>query len=150
VVEDRDALVEHYREMRGRLLASLSGLPDDLLTAPTLDGWSVKDHLIHLAFWDRIRAAEVIRISAGHDSAWRMTEAQNDVLSGLAYDLHHALPLEQVRWELATSHERLLDALSNATTVGLDDSRYGEAGLRSDHEAEHIGWIARWRAEQGR
>jgi uncharacterized damage-inducible protein DinB len=150
MAEDRDALVGHYREMRARLLAALDGLPDDLLIAPTLDGWSVKDHLIHLAFWDRIRAAEVIRISAGQDTAWRMTESQNDVLSGLAYDLQQGLSLEQVRWELAISHDRLLEALSTATLVGLDESRYGEAGLRSDHESEHVGWIARWRTEQGR
>jgi hypothetical protein len=31
----------------------------------------------------------------------------------------------------------------------LDGSRYGEAGLRSTHEAQHAGWIKRWRGEKG-
>jgi hypothetical protein len=31
----------------------------------------------------------------------------------------------------------------------MDDSLYGDAGLRSSHEAEHTGWISRWREEKG-
>ena len=32
---------------------------------------------------------------------------------------------------------------------GLDASLYGEAGLISSHEAQHAGWIRRWRSEKG-
>jgi hypothetical protein len=78
VLEDRDALLQHYRQMRRELLAAIDGLTDALLTEPSLDGWSVKDHLAHLALWDDLRASEVVRISAGHDSAWRMTGAQDE------------------------------------------------------------------------
>ena len=150
MAEDRDALLQHYRQMREELLATIDGLGDELLTEPSLDGWSVKDHLAHLALWDDLRAGEVARISAGHDSAWRMTDEQGEDYNALAYALRRDLSLEQVRWELATSHQRLLDALASATPRGLDGSRYGEAGLRSEHEAAHIGWIRRWRGEQGR
>ena len=59
--------------------ASLDELTAELTQAQRTtagpDGWSVKDHLAHLALWDDIRAGEVERISAGHDSAWRMTGA---------------------------------------------------------------------------
>lgn len=150
MAEDREALIQHYREMRAALLASVEGFDDELLTARTLDGWSVKDHLVHVAFWDRLRAEEVARISAGHESAWRMTESQHDVLAPLLYAWHQDLSLAQVLWELTRSHELLLKALAQATLAGLEGSRYGEAGLRSQHEAEHVEWISRWRAEQGR
>jgi uncharacterized damage-inducible protein DinB len=143
--ENRDALLQHYRQMREELLSAIHGLTDDLMTEPSLDGWSVKDHLAHLALWDDIRASEVVRISAGHDSAWRMSGEQDATYSALGYSLRGDLSLEQVRWELATSHQRLLDAISSATPRGLDASLYGEAGLRSLHEAEHTGWIRRWR-----
>ncbi len=149
MVEDRDGLLQHYRQMRKALLSAIDGLSDDLMTEPSLDGWSVKDHLAHLALWDDIRASEVVRLSAGHDSAWRMTHDQDTAYNALGHSLRLALSLEQVRWELAASRQRLLDAISAATSRGLDGSLYAEAGLRSFHEAEHTGWIKRWRAERG-
>lgn len=148
MVEDRDELLRHYRQTREELLAAIEGLSDDALVDPSIDGWSVKDHLAHLALWDDIRASEVTRISAGYDSAWRMTEAQDDAYNTMGYELRLALTLDQARWELATSRERLLAAIASATETGLDGARYGESALRSDHEAEHIGWIKRWRAER--
>ena len=149
MAEDRDALLQHYRDMREEFLAAIDGLSDELMTEPSLDGWSVKDHLTHLALWDDIRASEVVRISAGHDSAWRMTGAQDEAYNALAHDLRLALSPDQARWELATSRQRLLDAISSSTARGLDASLYGEAGLRSSHEAQHTGWIKRWRGEKG-
>ncbi len=149
MAEDRDALLQHYRRMREELLSAIRGLSDELMTEPSLNGWSVKDHLAHLALWDDIRACEVARISAGHHSAWRMTDDQDAAYNALGYSLRLALSLDQVRWELATSRRQLLDAISAATPRGLDASLYGEAALRSTHEAEHTGWIRRWRVERG-
>ncbi|MEX2032481.1 MAG: hypothetical protein WEA81_06405, partial [Dehalococcoidia bacterium] len=103
----------------------------------------------HLAFWEEMRASEVQRISASHDSVWRMTGEQDGVLNDLVHDLRTGLSLTQVRWELETTHRRLLDAIASATLEGLDATRYGEAGLVSRHEAQHTEWIRRWRAEQG-
>lgn len=48
MAEDRDALLQHYRQMREELLSAIDGLSDELMTEPSLDGWSVKDHLAHL------------------------------------------------------------------------------------------------------
>jgi uncharacterized damage-inducible protein DinB len=149
MAEDRDALLRHYRQAREELLSAIHGLGDELMTERSLDGWSVKDHLAHLALWDDIRASEVVRISAGHGSGWRMTDDQAEAYNALGHSLRLALSLDQVRWELATSRQRLLDAISSATPRGLDGSLYGDAGLRSSHEAEHTGWIKRWRGERG-
>jgi uncharacterized damage-inducible protein DinB len=149
MAEDREGLLRDYRRMREELLSAIDGLSEELMTEPSLDGWSIKDHLAHLAVWDEIRASEVVRVSAGHDSAWRMTGDQDGAYNALAHGLRRALSLGQVRWELETSRQRLLDAISSATTQGLDASFYGEAGLRSLHEAEHTGWIKRWRREKG-
>lgn len=146
---DSNALLEHYRQMREELLSAIDGLSDELMTEPSLDGWAVKDHLAHLALWDDLRASEVVRISAGHESAWRMTGEQDETYNALGYDLRLALSPEQARWELATSRQRLLDAISSATPRGLDASLYGEAGLHSSHEAQHTGWIMRWRRDKG-
>jgi uncharacterized damage-inducible protein DinB len=149
MAEDRDALLQQYRQSREQLLSAIQGLSDELMTEPSLDGWSIKDHLAHLSFWDDIRAAEVARISAGHGSAWRMTAEQDAAFNALGYELRRALPLEQVKWELAMSRQSLLDAISSASPRGLDGSLYGEAGLRSAHEEAHAGWILRWREAKG-
>jgi hypothetical protein len=148
-MEDRDALLRHYRETREGLLAAIHGLTDAQMTDPSIDGWSVKDHLAHLALWDDVRASEVTRISTGHDSAWRITDEQAEAYNAIAYAARRDLPLAQVRWELATSRARLVDAIAAATPRGLDSSLYSETGLRSTHEAEHAGWIKRWRGERG-
>jgi uncharacterized damage-inducible protein DinB len=135
--------------MREDLLSAIQGLSDELMTEPSLDGWSVKDHLAHLAFWDDLRASEVVRISTGHDSAWRMTGDQDAAFNAVAHSVRLALSLEQVKWELTSSGQRLLDAISSTTPRGLDASLYGEAGLRTTHEANHTEWIKRWRKERG-
>src|SRR5687767_12754003 len=103
------------------------------MAEPSLDGWSVKDHLAHLALWDDIRASEVERISAGHESAWRMTGDQDEAYNAMSHALRAGLSLAQARWELTTSRQRLLDAIAAASPRGLDGSLYGEAGLRSGH-----------------
>jgi hypothetical protein len=147
-LDERADLLAHYRAQRSDLIAAIDGLSDDQLCERTLDGWSVKDHLAHIALWDDLRAAEVVRLSAGFESAWRM-DGRDDEYSGLAYDMRTDFSVAQARWELTASHERLLAAILEATPAGLDPARYGEAGLRSTHEAEHSGWIRRWRDERG-
>jgi DinB superfamily len=147
--EDRDELLQHYGRIRKELLSAFDGLSDALMTEPSIDGWSVKDHLAHLTLWDDIRAAEVVRISAGHESAWRMTEAQAATYNELGYTLRLDLSLEQARWELEASRARLLEAIASATPRGLDASRYGDAALRSTHESGHAEWIRQWRERKG-
>jgi uncharacterized damage-inducible protein DinB len=149
MAEDRDALLRHYGRMREELLSAIEGLSHEAMTERSLDGWSVKDHLAHLALWDDIRAAEVSRISAGHDSAWRMTGEQDAAYNAVGYAVREGMSLDQVSWEVSTSRKHLLEAISSASARGLDASLYGEAGLRSTHEAQHAGWIKRWREERG-
>lgn len=149
MTEDKEDLLQHYRRTREELLSAIEGLSDAQLTESSLDGWSVKDHLAHIAVWDDVRASEVIRISAGHESAWRMTGEQDESYNAVAHAMRLRLSPDQVRWELETSRQRLLDAIASATARGLDGSLYGEAGLRSLHEAVHTPWIKRWRQESG-
>ena len=147
--EDREALLKHYRETREEMLSALRGLSDEQMSEESLDGWSVKDHLAHLALWDELRAMEVERISAGHGPAWRFSaDDEDEDFNVVGYKLRRAMTAGQARWELEQSRQRLLDAISSATPRGLDASNYGSAGLKSGHEAEHVEWIKRWRSEK--
>ncbi len=149
MAEDKAALLAYYRRTREELLSAIKGLSEAQMTERTLDGWSVKDHLAHIAAWDDVRASEVLRISAGYDSAWRMTDEQDEAYNTLAYALRRDMSLPQARWEFDKSRQRVLDAIAAATPRGLDGSLYGASALRSTHEAEHTGWIKRWRGERG-
>ena len=145
---NREELLRHYRESRKRLLATIEGLSDDEMSEPSIDGWSVKDHLAHLALWDDIRAAEVDRISAGYESAWPMTDDQDEEYNATGYRLRRSMSAAQAKWELESSRRKLLDAITRCTPRALDTSLYGAAGLRSGHEDEHAGWLERWRGER--
>ena len=147
--EDREELLRYYRDSRKNLLAAIDGLSDEQMSDPSLDGWSVKDYLAHIALWDDIRAAEVERMSAGFDSAWKMTEQQDDDHNATGHELRRSMSPAQARWELETSRGKLLNAIASAPPEALDTSRYGAAGLRSDHEEQHIEWLQRWRTEKG-
>ena len=99
----------------------------------------------------RKSASEISRISAGYSYAWPpIGEDQTNEFNAFIQGLRKDLPLEQVKWELETSRQRVLDAIDSATDRGLDGSLYGEAGLYSTHEATHTRWIARWRSEKGK
>lgn len=149
MAEDRDDLLRHYRESRHKLLEAIDGLSDEQMSEPTIDGWAVKDHLAHLALWDDLRADEVTRIAAGHDAAWKMTEKQDDDFNDTGYHVRRAMSAAQARWEIERSRARLLDAIGAATPRALDPANYGAAGLRSQHEDQHSGWIKRWRDDKG-
>ena len=155
MIEDRDDLLAHYYQMRAMLHEAIDAARGDRradrtqMSEPTIDGWSVKDHLLHFALWDDVRASEVTRISAGHDSACRMSDEQDAAYNDLGYALRVDLSVAQALWEVETSRQRLLDAIAAATPRGLDGSLYGESALRSAHKQEHAAWIRRWRAERG-
>ena len=149
MAEDREDLLRHYRESRVKMLAAIDGLTEEQMSETSIDGWAVKDHLAHLALWDDIRAAEVARISAGFESAWKMTEQQDEEHNATGYELRRSMSAAQARWELEQSRRKLLDAITAATPGALGRSRYGAAGLLSQHEDQHAGWIARWRGEKG-
>ena len=149
MAEDREELLQYYRESREKLLAAIDGLTDEQMSEPTIDGWAVKDHLAHLALWDDIRADEVERISAGFDSGWDMTDEQDEALNVAGYEMRRSISATQARWEIENSRRKLLEAIAAAPTEALDTSRYRAAGLRSDHEGDHAGWLQRWRNEKG-
>jgi hypothetical protein len=75
-------------------------------------------------------------------------EGRDEEYSALGYEMRRDLSVAQVRWELASSHQRLLDAIAVAGKRALDPSLYGEAAMPSTHEAQHTAWIKRWRGEQ--
>jgi hypothetical protein len=146
-LQDKDDLINHLRTIRAELRAALDGLSEAQMLEPTIDGWSVKDHLAHLAFWDDLRAADIERISAGYESAWPHMDSQP--LNDVVHAARAGLSLKQVMLEFETARQRVLEAVAAATPRGLDEGLYGEPALRTSHDQDHAEWIRAWRQGRG-
>jgi hypothetical protein len=145
----RDEVTRHLLTTRAELTQAIDGLSREQLIAPSIDGWSVKDHLAHLAFWDELRANEILRISAGYETAWPLSIDISEAVNAIVQPCRSRLSLPQVLWELESARRRVLDAVAAANERGLDGGLYGEAGLRTTHDLAHAAYIRDWRARAG-
>jgi hypothetical protein len=146
--QSKDELIQYLVSIRADLRSALDGLSEAQMLEPTIDGWSVKDHLAHVAFWDELRAADIERISAGYESAWPMTVSSEQV-NAIVQGARSGLSLKQVMLELEASRQRVLDAVAAASPRGLDASLYGDPSLRTDHDLAHAEYIRNWRQQRG-
>ena len=144
----RRAFVEQLLDARAKFLASTEGLTDEEMTEPSIDGWSVKDHFLHLAFWHDLRAAEIVRISAGFDHAWPLS-VDSQALNDIVQPARARLSLQQARWEYESAVQRVIAAVWNAGERGLSPELYGEVGPFTKHELGHAEFIHNWRRKRG-
>ena len=99
---DRDDLLRHYRETRADLLAAIDRLTDDQFSERTLDGWSMKDHLLHICLWDEIRAAEFpTALKMPYISRPAMTPATITAMVFIAFEVIQC-PFSADAWRLGT------------------------------------------------
>lgn len=146
--ETRDEIIQHLLGIRAGFLAAVDGLSEAQMTEPTIDGWSVKDHLMHLAFWHELRASEIVRVSAGYEHAWPLSvdsQAVNDIVQ----PARSKLSLEQARWEYEAALHRVLGSIATANERALTQAYYGEVGLRPTHDLAHADFIRKWGQERG-
>ncbi|MBW3588575.1 MAG: maleylpyruvate isomerase N-terminal domain-containing protein [Actinobacteria bacterium] len=146
--QTRDAVIQHFREIRTQFLDAIEGLTETQLTEPSIDGWSVEDHLNHLAFWHDLRCSEIIRISAGFEHAWPLS-VDSQALNDIVQPARANLSLDQARWEYESSVDRIIEAVGRANERGLTQSHYGEVGLGTTHDLAHAEFIRNWRQAQG-
>jgi hypothetical protein len=150
-IEQRKAeLLEHYTRVRADLMAAIEGLSEAQMTEPTLEGWSVQDHLAHLAAWDEVRSLEIARISAGGTRAWPLLpDDQIETFNQLTVGARRAWTLPEALVELAWTRQHVLDVIAVAAEPAFDESRYGESGLESTHDLGHAAQIREWRVSKG-
>ncbi len=147
--DDRRAVRESFDRSSAELTSAIEGLSEAELEEASLDGWSVRDHVSHLAQWHELRYLDTLRIAAGYDSAVDSTPEQDEAFNRMTVAWRRLHSLAQVLWELETARRRVLDAVA-----ALDDEKLGrvlaaEWPLETGHDAQHAGWIRSWRAERG-
>lgn len=155
----QETLVVMARE-REALDQVLAGLTDAQMTAPGKDGWSIKDHLMHLAAWEQGIVALLNKRSRYAAMGLSRDEWRNkngDEMNALIHERNKARSLANVRAAFHDSHQQMLEVLNRLTEEDLhkpyshyapeepsDDKRpvfAWIAGNTFGHYAEHREWI---------
>lgn len=146
------------------LNAYLGSLDETQITEPTdAAGWTVKDHVIHLAMWegsmnaffDKQSRGEYMGVSpqtwAAHNQGERVIDRVNDEI----YQAHKALPWAEVQATFQREHDKLLERVKALSIDDLQrpyidyqpDSTATDTALHRlgvathEHYAEHIPWM---------
>lgn len=129
-------------------LAALDGIPAARLDEPgACDGWSVKDLIGHVAYWDADALADIARITAGAQWQPQDVDARNAAAAAANADRSG----EDLRTEMERTHQTLLDALRG---LAPEDPRTRQIcrEIAEDtwrHYDEHEAHVGAWRAREG-
>jgi hypothetical protein len=130
-----EEIVARVAAAHQRLLDAIAPLTDEQLQAPVLgkDGWSVKDVLAHLAFWDQrlfhavdpqgglVDAPPVFRLTPPliadipYDDQWLTT------VNARIYALNQGRNLEDVRAEFDATRQRMLAVVASLSPQVVSD-----------------------------
>jgi uncharacterized damage-inducible protein DinB len=142
------------------LTALVESLGPEGLTLEGSDGWSVKDHLDHIAAWEK----SLIALLDGSDRAAAMGIAasgdeETDAINDAIWKLHRGETPAQALAYFRDTHAELMRLLSGMSDADLqrpyndyqpndprepDDNRPAldwVAGNTWEHYAEHVEWI---------
>jgi Protein of unknown function (DUF1706) len=148
--KSRAGLLRTMREQHAALEAQLDGLSADEMTRlGVTDGWSVKDHLVHLTWWEQ----RTIRLLGGAldpiDSLPNMRNEdgnfEDDRVNAFVREAKSARPLADVRADFDASFAELL-ALIETMPDDVVAAKYDWiSGDTNDHYDEHARSIRAWR-----
>lgn len=147
------------------LNAALDRLAEvQLTTIRDAQGWSVKDHLVHLTAWERsmvyLLSGRPRHEGLGVEEAVYLKDKENedDEINAVIQAQHKDLPLPTVLSRFREVHQQLLHALEPLTDADLqlpyrhylpDEPGEGDGppvlnmiyGNSADHFTEHLEWI---------
>jgi len=149
----RDQLLLEMKTARARVLDAITGLSEEEMSRAEIDGWSAKDHLVHVTVCDEFRFYEIGRISRGGRPGFaRMDGEQTDTLNGLMVALRRHLTVDEVMADLDFARSLVLEAIQRAPEHALSPEAYGDFPVDGSvaHDLEHAAAITAWRNREGR
>jgi Mycothiol maleylpyruvate isomerase N-terminal domain len=150
---ERGQLLQEMGAARSRVMEAVRGLDDEQASRPEIDGWSVKDQLIHLTVCDEIRFHEIGRVSRGGEPGYANLNGERmDVFNETVVDLRRSLSRTQVLDDLAAARLRVLEAIDAAPERALATEVYGDGypvNGSINHDNEHAAAISHWRKRVG-
>jgi carboxymethylenebutenolidase len=147
-------LVDRIEQGWAELQATWAGLPDAALTRRGPAGWSIKDHIGHVTFWENWLLRSIIDGEPAEAVTGIAAEtlADIDAVNAIAAARTAEQPLATVLRESATTHEALLTRLRAQPLSAWLQPRFPDdpderplllwiAGNTWGHYEEHIAWI---------
>jgi hypothetical protein len=150
----RESLLNRLEREWQAFLQSFADLPDStLLESGAVGWWSIRDVLAHIATWDEEALKNLPLILDNKPLPRYARYGGIDAFNAREQEQKQGLSLEQVRQELAATHERLISFLKGCPeSAYVTGSRFLHR-LRLDtysHYQEHASQITRWRGERER
>jgi hypothetical protein len=139
----RTEMIDRVQRSWDELRAAVDGLDDRQLGTAGPDGWSVKDHLVHLERWEAYLLAELEgrggrpELGLGEGTESPETDDINEALRAS----HAQLPAGEVRRRLDDTHARMTALLRTLDAAELERRHAWIAGNTYGHFDEHVGWI---------
>ena len=145
------------------LNTTLDSLTEAQMTIPhDAEGWTIKDHLVHLTFWER----SVVAFLQGQPRHQGLgveetlyLKGNDDEINAAIYQQHKDLPLSEALAQFRRTHQQLLKLLEPLTDADLqkpyrhylpEEPGEGDGppalnvvySNSAHHFAEHLPWIA--------
>ncbi|MBL8133109.1 MAG: ClbS/DfsB family four-helix bundle protein, partial [Anaerolineae bacterium] len=159
---NRDGLIARMQQGYEDFVAHLKTFTPAQLTIPTdAAGWSIKDHVMHLAIWEGGVAAmlhqEIRHEAMGLDAAtWKSRDI--DRINAVIQQSHRTLSFAEVMRRFETAHARMMATIEAMSWEDMHrpSGRFLPAGKENDegrpviefiigdgyeHYAEHRPWI---------
>jgi hypothetical protein len=123
--------------------ATVNGLDDGQLGTTGPDGWTVKDHLVHVERWEAYMLAELEGRSGRPELEVPETEEgpETDDINERLRASHAGLPAAEARTRLEDTHARMVALLGTLDEADLRRHLPRIAGNTHEHFDEHDGWI---------
>lgn len=158
--ETKDEALSNIREARAELEASFAGLSQETLTGPVTDGgWSIKDHLAHIAEWQRrglaVIAGKHPADGFGIDRETYEQLADVHAINELLFQRHKDRSLGEVIEDFRSTHQRVEKTIESMSEDDLKRPLTGKIAERfprvvdivnfnfARHDRVHIGDIRR-------
>ena len=161
-VTTKAELLVEIEQSWATLNAALDRLTEAQMTVPQdAQGWTVKDHLIHLTFWERsvvfFLQGQPRHQGLGVEEALYL-RGNDDEINAIIYQQHKDQRLSETLDQLRSTHQQLLKLLQPLSDMDLqkpyrhylpEEPGEGEGPLAlnviyansAHHFAEHLPWI---------
>jgi len=157
-VTNKEEWLERIEFKREELLTSIGGLSGAAwTTGEVAPGWTAKDVLAHIVAWETRVATHLPDLLA--DQGMRIVGVEPDAFNAGQVALRRSRTARELLDELASSRQRILDALADASDDDLIKLRAVPSGQITierwalqelyDHDGEHAGQLRVWRAATG-